>query len=231
VNRLLPQVGFRRTMGAFALVILAPTLLAILTPLDAFPEPHAGDRGRVILDPVILLAAATYFLYVPIELTVRNWAGAYLTHEGYTEARASRWLTAFWISFLAGRLLTAWFVVHAISSLRVEPWLVVGLVLLVAVALGNLASAPGHYSAGWGLPFVALVMGPILPTLIGIALHRFPQEPGTAFGSVYALGNLGALILVPVIGQYTRGASAFRIPLLLAVVAGIAALALALMTR
>jgi hypothetical protein len=74
-------------------------------------------------------------------------------------------------------------------------------------------------------------MGPILPSLIGIALHRFPAEMGTAFAAVYALGNLGALVLMPLIGPYARGAAAFRLPLFLAVAAGIAALALALLVR
>lgn len=231
VQRLLPRVGFRRTLGGFALVSLAPALLAALTPGDAYPSALAGDVGKVVFDPVIVLAAATYFLFVPIEMTVRNWSNAYLTQEGYSTPRATGWLTAFWISFLAGRLIAYWFVLSAHPSLRLEGWLVLGLVMLTTVALGNLAGATGRYNAGWGLPVVGLVMGPILPTLIGIGLHRFPTEPGTAFASVYALGNLGALLLTPVIGPYVRGGSAFRIPLMLAIAATVAGLALALLIR
>jgi fucose permease len=218
-------------MGACALAGLAPALLAALTPAEAFPVPQGGDLGRVALDPVVLLAAAVYFLYVPIELTVRNWTSAYLSQEGYSEARAGRWLLAFWISFLAGRLATAWLVDHTGPTPRMDPWLVVGLILLVSVALGNLAGAAGRYNAGWGLPFVALFMGPILPTLIGIVLRHSPQEPGTGFGTLYALGTLGTVLLVPVIGPYTRGSTAFRVPLLLALAASVAALALALTVR
>jgi fucose permease len=231
VKQMLPRLGFRRTVGGFALVNLAPALLAALTPVDAYPAAMAEDLGRVVFDPVVVLAAATYFLFVPIEMTVRNWASAYLTQEGYSTPRATGWLTAFWISFLAGRLAAFWLVLNTGPSLRVEPWLLLGLVLLTAVALGNLAGAAGHYNAGWGLPVVGVVMGPILPTLIGIALHRFPSEPGTAFATVYGLGNLGALLLAPVIGPYTRGATAFRIPLMLALAATTATLALALLIR
>ena len=91
----------RRTLGGFALVSLTPTLIAALTAGDAFPPAKGGELGRVIFDPVVVLTAATYFLYVPIELTVRNWSTAYLTHEGYSTPRATGWLLAFWISFLA----------------------------------------------------------------------------------------------------------------------------------
>jgi len=86
-----------------------------------------------------------------------------------------------------------------------EPWVVVGLALLAAVALGNMTGAPGRGGAAWGLLLLGLFFGPIFPTLVAILLNTFPEgQHGTAYGAMFALGASGSLVVPPLIGAYAR---------------------------
>jgi fucose permease len=104
--------------------------------------------------------------------------------------------------------------------------------LLAAVVLGNLAGAAGRNSAPVALVLLGFLLGPIFPTLLGGAFRYFPEERGTAFGSVFALGSLGALVLAPVVGVAAQRRSvlaALRVPMLLALLLTAVALVFALM--
>jgi fucose permease len=104
--------------------------------------------------------------------------------------------------------------------------------LLAAVVLGNLAGAAGRNSTAVALVVLGFVLGPIFPTLLGLVFSRFPEERGTAWGSVFALGSLGALLLAPVVGAAAQRKSvqvALRVPMLLALLLTAVSLVFALM--
>jgi hypothetical protein len=57
------------------------------------------------------------------------------------------------------------------------------------------------------------------------------HPPGTAYGTVFAIGSLGSLILAPLIGLYARGHSvqvAWRIPMVLGLLVAATAIVLGL---
>src|SRR5262249_32140 len=113
-----------------------------------------------------------------------------------------------------------------------EPWFIMILGLLAAIALGHLAGAHHRWNAGWGLLFTGAVFGPIFPTLVGHLLSKAPQAPGTAFGAMFSIGAFGSLALPPVIGAAARRSSvqkALLIPMVVALLMAGAALALGLM--
>lgn len=223
---LIGKIGFRWTLGLVAMLCLAPAVTASWT--DQFPlaPPSGGDLTKVIEDPIIWLAALAFLLYFPLEGVVGTWATTYLTNLGYSERRAAWLLSAFWMSFLASRLLCAFLQQHNTLPPWSNVWVLVGLAVFAAIALGNLAGTSRRESAARGLMFVGAAFGPIFPTLVGIVFHRFPDDRGTAYGAVFAIGATGSMIVPPAIGAFARRHSVQRalgvttiIALLLAAVA------------
>jgi hypothetical protein len=95
-------------------------------------------------------------------------------------------------------------------------WLLVGLGLALAIALGNLAGAVGRTSIGLGVLLVGLFCGPIYPTLVGVLVTRHADEPATTFATVQALGALGILTMTPIgayFGRHSTVQHALGVPL------------------
>jgi fucose permease len=153
-----------------------------------------------------------------------------LSSLGFSERRAAGLVTGFWVIFMASRLLAA-YGLHSINH-DAEPWVLLVLAILAAVALGNLVSSHHRHQGGWGLLLMAAVLGPIFPTLIGIIYKNFDEsEVGTAYGAMYAIGGLGSLCFPSVMIAYARQTSirtALRFPTILAVLLAGTSLVLAL---
>jgi fucose permease len=227
VEWLIRTLGFRRALSLLALVCLTPAALAVFTPGESFNVPgERGDLWAVLSNPVLWMVGLAFWLYGPLEGSLGTWATTYLTEVGYKERRAALFLSGFWLTFLAARLVTA-LLQQANRMPIADAWLIVFLALGAAVLLGNMAGATMRGRAGLGLLLVGVTFGPIFPTLVGILFGHFePRQHGTAFGAMFAIGATGSLVVPPLIGAYARRTSvrdAMRIPM-------VTALALALVT-
>ena len=110
----------------------------------------------------------------------------------------------------------------------------------VAIVLGNLAGTASAAAAWRGTLLLGFLLGPIFPTLVGILFERLaferPDQPairgfGTAYGTLFAVGSLGSLVLAPLIGaRATRRSvqTALRIPMVIGIALWLAALVFAL---
>lgn len=221
---LVERLRLRRTLLLLGLLCLIPAVTAALTPAEAFPRYHQGDVSRALQHPVLWLAALVFLCYAPLESTIVTWTTTYLTDLGYGERRAAWLLSGFWLSFLASRGAAAFLELRLEANrhfnlLRLEPWLILICALAVAVALGNLAGAAKRSSAVWGLMIVGFFCGPIYPTLVATVFRYFKDEPGTAFGAMYAVGAFGSLLVAPLMGVYVRQTTvqrSWRIPMFIA---------------
>jgi hypothetical protein len=104
--------------------------------------------------------------------------------------------------------------------------------LLAAVILGNMAGAEHRRRPGFGLILLGLLLGPVLPTLLGMVFRQVaPSGQGTAYGLVLAAGFLGSLLLAPLLHLRTRPPlqAALRVPIFLALLVTAAALVVGLM--
>jgi len=223
--------SLRRTLMLLAFLCLLPAAVALWTPGDKLLTPDGqGHLAQVLRTPLVWLAALAFLLYAPIEGALGTWAGTYLSDLGLRERRAAAWLSGFWLTFLGARLLAAWFQQRAIFLVQgSEPWFILGLAFLAAVALGNLAGTRRPTAAARGLIVVGGLLGPIFPTLVGFLFQpaHVPQASrGTAYGAMYAIGASLSLVLPPLIGSYARRTSvrmALRLPTAVALVlAGVA---------
>jgi len=203
--------GFRRSLQVLALICLLPALPAVLAPASVFalPGPPAGG-GNVLADPRLWLAALLALLYQPLERSLSAWAPTYLKELGYPQPSPLLW-GSFWGVFLGARLLVVPFV-----QTGQAPWLLLLLALLAAITLGNLVGAYRPASGALGLLLVGLCFGPLFPTVVGLVLQMFPDQPGTGLGVILSSGAMGSLLFPPLIDIYARKASArmaMRIPL------------------
>ena len=229
---LLRTVRFRWALGLLALLCLVPAVLAVFVPPLPVQRP-AGDLGTVLVHPLVWLAGLVFFLYGPVEFAVGTWATTYLTNQGFRETRAAWLLSGFWVSFFTARLGLAYLEANNVLPRHNEPWVILLMALLSAVALGHLAGAATRFSAGLSLLVLGAFMGPIFPTLIGVVFQvpALRDHQGTAYGLVFAIGSVGSLIMAPIVGASARRTSvqhSFRILMLLALMLAGAALVLGL---
>jgi fucose permease len=227
VRTLQGRYGFRRSLQILALVCLVPALPAVLAPSAAFDIPAApAVTGSALADSRLWLAALLALLYQPLEAALTTWTPAYLKELGHPQATAPVLWWSFWGAFLAARIVIALFIQSGFA-----PWFIPVLVLLVAITLGHLVGAYSPANGSLALVLLGLCLGPLLPTVVGLVLQKFPAERGAAVGVILASTTLGALLLCPIIDTYARGTSArvvMRIPLGIALAMMGAGLGLAL---
>src|SRR5262249_49966093 len=161
------------------------------------------DLGPLFSDLRLWLAGLVFFLYGPLEFAVGTWTTTYLIDHGYRERRAAWLLSGFWLMFLAGRVLMAFLQDRGMLPENGDVFVIPILGFLAAVTVGNLVGAPANRKAGWGFLVLGLILGPIFPTLVSIVL-KLGHPPGTAYGTMFAIGSLGSLVLAPLIGLYAR---------------------------
>jgi fucose permease len=213
---------------------LLPAILALF-PGDEYwgSKAPSGDLPRLFAMPASWLAALVLFFYAPLEATISLWTFTLLAEKGQDQRQATSLVAGFWSAFMASRLLVAlcqhmeWLTQGWDRGLIVVP------PLLAAVILGHLAGASPRGQLRAGLILLGLLLGPVLPTLLGMVFrHIAPVEHGTAYGLVFAAGFLGSLLLAPFISLRTVPPlqAALRLPIFLALLVTAVALVLGLMT-
>jgi fucose permease len=231
---LLEALPLHRTLMVLACLSLVPAILAVFPSGEHWRTAnHTSDPTALLAEQSSWLAALVFFFYAPLEASISLWTFSLLTERGQDQREAGGLLAGFWAAFLASRLLVALGQHAEVLSESWDRWLVVIPPLLAAVAIGNLAGASYRRLPRAGLFLLGLLLGPVLPTLLGMVFrHAAPAEQGLAFGLVFAGGSLGSLLLSPAFG-FRPGQShhaMLRLPILLGLLLTAAALVLGLMT-
>jgi fucose permease len=139
-----------------------------------------------------------------------GWTSTYLTASGFAPVAATWGLSSHWLGLLIGRVLFARLVDRAKRVAIVRGALAGGAILLVMIAVPVPAVlALGPLAAG-------MVIGVIVPTSLALAGERLPGNPGTLFGLLLTMAQVGGMLLPPVIGVMADLTS-LRAALLLAV--------------
>jgi fucose permease len=214
-------MGEKKALALFAFVCLLPAFPAALAGEGALAAPSApADFAALLRSEPVWLAGLVMFFYVPLEAAIGVWTTTYLV--GFSQSRRpGAWMAGFWAAFVVSRLLTA--LAHYANILRpaFDVWFLVLLTLLAAVALGNLSATTRHGASRVGLVVLGLLLGPVLPTLIGMVLGSPIEEQGTALGVLVGMGSLGSLVLGPLVAHRSAAQSvrtALRLPMVLALV-------------
>jgi MFS family permease len=231
---LVAGLGVRRGLGVVGLICLIPSLLAVLAgPTALQTAPVESSRPVDLLDghSPVWLAALVCLLYAPLEAAIVVWAANSLCHFGRDERQSAGLLTSFWLFFVGSRLLTGLLQHTRYLPPESDRFVVVGAALLAAVVLGNLAGTARADSIRSGLLLLGFLLGPILPTFLGMVFSRLEHEQigavGTAFGVLFVAGSLGGLVYASVRrdpGGPQAVQVALRLPLALALMLALAAL-------
>jgi fucose permease len=224
---LLRGLSLRRALSVVGVCALAPGALALLAPDRTLGE-HVREPGAVLASPVLWVAALVLFLYTPIEGAMYTWAKTYFGDLGHRERSATWLVSGFWLAFLAGRFITSLILQRGTIP---EAGLIVFLAVVAGVLLGNLASVPNKTGGTFGFLATGFVLGPIFPTLVGILFQAFHRpDYGTAYGAMFAIGTGASLAPSALINRAARqkARAALRIPAVMALLLGGAALVLGL---
>ncbi len=180
---------------AVALGLLALALLFAITrrkwdapdgALDAEPPAVVG-LGSALRHPVVRLQGVLFFFYTGLEATAGQWSYTLLTEARHiSRETAGLWVTAYWGSIFAGRVLSGFFVerVGINRVLRAST---------IAAFAGTMLLAwnPAPFASLAALVLTGLGLASIFPSL----MTRTPQRLGPAL-TTHAIGfQVSAAIL------------------------------------
>jgi fucose permease len=234
---LLRHLTFAMALGLVGGLALVPAVLALgvdFASLGPAPDPKtpAGtmwqELGNLLSDPMLWLLGLALFFYGPLEASMAGWATTFLGDKGLSEGAAANLLSAFWLTFMASRLVTAFSLPHGLEAVFVFELAL----LSVAVLLGVVVSKTQALAVG-AVAAAGLVFGPIFPTLMAILLGHFPATVhGRAVGLFFAIGGIGWTVIPILIGAYARRTSVQRgFVIAVAAAVGLSGLALLLAMR
>jgi fucose permease len=230
---LVRQLSFSVALGILAVVSLIPAALALGVDFASLvPAPAAAasaEAGALLGDPILWLCGLALFFYGPLEASMAAWTTTYLGGRGVSESRAAGLLSAFWLTYMATRLVTAFTLPAGYETTLIFVLALACIAVLSAVvlSLSPLVAVATVLAAG-------LIFGPIFPTIMAVLLGHFFDSSvhGRAVGLFFAIGGIGWTTIPALIGAYARRTSvqqAFTIAVAAAV--GLSVVALLLVLR
>lgn len=202
---LVPRLRLEGTFLVLATFAVVPLLLAWGVHWETLDGPAGeaaagGGLNTLLADPFVWLCCLAFFCHVPIEAGVAAWATTLMTDKGVGERNASLLLSAFWLTFMGSRLITA----LALPPGRDTLLVVIMALLCVAFTLGIVTSRAAWLTCAM-VVVSGVILGPIFPTLIAILLgHAAKPLHGRAVGLFFCIGGIGWTAIPIVMGIYAR---------------------------
>jgi fucose permease len=189
---LIRKAGLERMFLALAALAVVPLLLAFGVDWEALEHPAAtGSILSLLADPIVQLCCIAFVCHVPIETSIAAWATTLMTDKGVGEVRASAFLSAFWLTFMASRLATALALQVGADAAFLTALSGATIVLTLCIALSRAAWFTCAMVVAAGL-----ILGPIFPTLIAILMtHVEPSMRGRAVGVFFCIGGIGWTVI------------------------------------
>ena len=214
VSFLFRKTTYEKAISVLAVIVLAPVILAAIC--TSYPTIKAGfrviDAVALLKEPAVLFAALALFCYISLESSFSNWIAPYSKEiigrdlsgldENVIDATAQRMLSVFAVAMMVGRLIAS-----QIQFITTHGDIIIAVAALVA-ALVILAMT--RSGAIWTSALVAcagLAFAPCFPTLVGVTYSKHPENFGSVFGIIFAIGLLGAVIVPKAIGNLAKGST------------------------
>lgn len=183
------------------LVIGAVNTLIMIAALTVTPpRPSVSQSASAGTRPPttkLVLVGLLFFAYAGCEATMFTWTADYGVSLGFERTGAATTLaTAFWLSFMAGRLLaipaTHRWPIRTVSIAALGLGIVSGLAFVLSAG-----QSPWIWLAVCGL---GIAIGPIFPNMLAFAGERLGATAGVT-GFVFVLGSLGTMLWPWLAGQ------------------------------
>lgn len=214
VSILFRKSSYETAVSVLAVIAFVPFVFALLA--KGYPDVRLGfefgTAAQVILHPAVLVAALALFCYISLESSFSNWVPPYSKEviardfpsleAGVVDASSQQMLSVFAVAIMAGRLIASQ--VTLIGDFG-------GVVVAAMAAIAGVVIFAMTRSGGmWTSALVAcagISFATCFPTIVGLAKDRHPENFGTVFGVMFAVGLLGAVIIPKAIGNLARGSS------------------------
>lgn len=215
VSFLFRKTSYENAVSVLALIALVPVVFAVLTE---YPDVKVGFEAstavKLLVDPVVIIAALMLFCYISMEMSFSNWLppfGKEVISRAKPEADASaadasaqRMLSVFAVAMMAGR-----FIASQVPAIKTHGVWFIAVAALVATVVILLMMVNKSISLAWVLAILAgLAFAPCFTTTVGVTFDKFePKVHGSVFGIIFAVGLLGAVIIPKAIGNLAKGSS------------------------
>jgi fucose permease len=196
-----------------AIIAVVPVVLAVIAK---YPEVPAGfalsDAIGLLKEPAVLVAALALFCYISLESSFCNWLPPYSKEViskdfsnldgAVVDATSQQMLSAFAVAMMAGRLISS-----QIGNITAYGgFYIAGAALIAALII----LAMGRSGAIWTSALAACAgffFAPCFPTIVGVMYAKHPENFGSVFGIIFAVGLFGGVIIPKTIGNMAKGSS------------------------
>lgn len=170
-----------------------------------------GDRASVVESlriPIVLLGMLTFFIFSGVLTGTSQLSAPLLTARGVSVAQAGFWISCYWASFTAGRIIMG-FVAHRIDSTRLTRMCLIGSVGGAFLLLQNASTALNLV----GLIVIGFACSPMFATLIGETRKNIPlRYRANAIGFQLAASGLGQALIPGAMAWYAEHIDINSIP-------------------
>ncbi len=214
VSFLFRKVSYENAISVLALIALVPVIFAVLAK---YPDVKLGFEAatvaKLLVSPVIIVAALALFCYISLEMSFSNWLPSFGKEiissvktdadAGVIDASSQRMLSAFAVAMMVGRLITSQIPIIA----EYGSYFIAGAALLSCLVI-LIMTVVRNVSLAWLMAILAgLFFAPCFPTTVGVTFNKQAENQGTVFGIIFAVGLLGGVIIPKAIGNLAKGSS------------------------
>jgi fucose permease len=213
VSFLFKKTSFENAVSVLGVIAVLPVVLALIAKYPQVPAGFAiSDAVALLKEPAVLVAALALFCYISLESSFCNWLPPYSKEiisrdlagldGSIVDATSQQMLSAFAVAMMAGRLITS----QIGSITEYGSWFVAGAAIIACLII----LAMGKSSAIWTSALAVcsgFFFAPCFPTIVGVTYSKHPENFGSVFGIIFAVGLLGAVIIPKAIGNLAKGSS------------------------
>jgi fucose permease len=213
VSFLFKRTTYEKAVAALGVVVLVPIILTFTAKFPAIQAGFSiGDAVALLKEPVVLIAALTLFCYISLESSFCNWLAPYgkevITRNfpsmeaNTVDASAQQMLSIFAVAMMAGRLIASQ--IGMITSYG--SWFIAGAALISGLIILAMTKGSALWTSALAV-CAGLAFAPCFPTIVGVTYSKHPENFGSVFGIIFAVGLAGGVIVPKTIGNMAKGSS------------------------
>jgi len=213
VSFLFRKISYENAISVLAVIVLVPVIFAVMAE---YPPIKAGfvlsDAFALLSQPAVLFAALALFCYISLEASFCNWLPPYAKEiisrdfssldGAAVDATSQRMLSIFAVAMMVGRLIASQIEMITVYG----SWFIAAAALVAALVILAMTKSRAIWTSALAV-CAGLAFAPCFPTIVGVTYDKHPENFGSVFGIIFAVGLLGAVIVPKAIGNLAKGSS------------------------
>ncbi|MHB8897650.1 MAG: MFS transporter [Thermoguttaceae bacterium] len=215
VSFLFRKTTYERTLSVLGVVVLLPVAAALAA---TYPKSNAAfafsSAVGLLREPALWVGGLVLFCCFSLDTTLKSWLPSFGKEvigkaapdrdPGAVDASAMRLL----VWFAAGMMFSRFLASNVPLITQRGAWFVAMAGVASAIVLVIMIRTASPRQVIMLAPLAGFIVGLSFPTTLGVTLARFPKEVrGSVFGTIFAVGLLGSVIMPKAIGNLARGST------------------------